>query len=87
VDAIYRRAADLLRMDEALMRFRGDGEYPELGTESSIAESLQLVRYVDGQEYTAHHDFGYSEVDDRLQPNRFATVLFYLNEGNFLIYS
>ena len=81
VDAIYRRTADLLRIDEALMRFRGDGEYSDLGTESSIAESLQLVRYQDGQEYTAHHDFGYSEVDDERQPNRFATVLFYLNDG------
>jgi prolyl 4-hydroxylase len=26
-------------------------------------------------------DFGYSEVDDVRQPNRFATVLFYLNDG------
>jgi hypothetical protein len=46
VDALYRRAADLLRIDEALMRYRGDGEYPDLGTQTSIAEQLQLVRYV-----------------------------------------
>ena len=46
VDAVYRRAADLLRIDEAMMRFRGDGEFPHLDTQSSIAESLQLVRYV-----------------------------------------
>ena len=81
VDSVYRRAADLLRIDEALLRYRGDGEYPDLGSHKSIAESLQLVHYEGGQEYTAHHDFGYSAVDDEWQNARFATVLFYLNEG------
>ena len=29
---------------------------------------------------TAHHDFGYSRIDDTLQDARFATLLFYLND-------
>jgi prolyl 4-hydroxylase len=81
VDIIYRRAADLMRIDEALLRSRSDGEYPNLKTKKSIAESLQLVHYEDGQEYTAHHDFGYNAVDDEFQQARFATLLFYLNGG------
>ena len=81
VDVIYRRAAELMRIDEALLRNRPDGEYPDLGTKLSIAESLQLVHYENGQEYTAHHDFGYSAVDDEFQQARFATLLFYLNDG------
>lgn len=81
VDTIYRRAADLMRIDEALLRSRPDGEHSGLATKKSIAESLQLVHYEDAQEYTAHHDFGYSAVDDEFQQARFATLLFYLNEG------
>lgn len=81
VDAIYRRASDLLRIDEALLRHRGDGEYPDLGTDKTIAESLQLVHYDPDQEYTAHHDFGFCDLDDPFQAQRFATVLLYLNEG------
>lgn len=50
IDAVYRRAADLMRIDEALLRSRPDGEYPDLGTKKNIAESLQLVHYEDGQE-------------------------------------
>jgi hypothetical protein len=49
IDAIYRRAADLMRIDEALLRHRGDGEFPDLGTEKSLAEQLQLVHYNVGQ--------------------------------------
>ena len=81
IDSIYRRAADLLRMDETLMRYRSHGEYPELGTKHSIAENLQLVHYAHTQEYTAHHDFGFSRIGDEKQGARFATVLFYLNGG------
>eukprot|EP00568_Trieres_chinensis_P003704 CAMPEP_0183311212 /NCGR_PEP_ID=MMETSP0160_2-20130417/35736_1 /TAXON_ID=2839 ORGANISM="Odontella Sinensis, Strain Grunow 1884" /NCGR_SAMPLE_ID=MMETSP0160_2 /ASSEMBLY_ACC=CAM_ASM_000250 /LENGTH=203 /DNA_ID=CAMNT_0025475721 /DNA_START=17 /DNA_END=625 /DNA_ORIENTATION=+ len=80
IDAVYRRAADLMRIDEALFRYRGDGEYKELGTDRSIAEKLQLVHYDVGQEYTPHHDFGYSAQQDPRQPARFATLLLYLNE-------
>jgi prolyl 4-hydroxylase len=85
IDAIYRRAADLLRIDEALLRKRDKGEIPErddyLGT---LAEDLQLVNYKVGQEYTSHHDFGYARIGKRradAQGARFATLLLYLNEG------
>mmetsp|Transcript_55628 Transcript_55628/g.166690 ORF Transcript_55628/g.166690 Transcript_55628/m.166690 type:complete len:291 (-) Transcript_55628:42-914(-) len=81
IDAIYRRAADLLRIDEALLRHRSEGERPELDTPGSVAETLQLVHYDVGQEYTAHHDFGYRSQDHHLQPDRFATLLLYLNQG------
>jgi len=82
VDSIYRRAADLLRIDESLLRWRQPHEYPDLKTKSSIAEALQLVHYDPGQEYTAHHDFGYYyDIFDEYQGARFATLLLYLNEG------
>ena len=81
IDTIYRRAADLMRIDEALMRPRSKEEYPKMSTRSSIAEALQLVHYEVGQEYTAHHDFGYSKMfSNEQQPQRFATLLLYLNE-------
>jgi prolyl 4-hydroxylase len=80
LDAIYRRAADLTRIDEALMRIRSGDEIPEFDGKRSIAETLQLVHYDPKQEYTAHHDFGYSHIDDNLQAARFATILFYLND-------
>ncbi len=80
IDAIYRRSADLLRIDEALLRYRSDDEYPDYGSKKSVAEQLQLVHYNVGQEYTAHHDFGYANAGDKVQGARFATLLFYLNE-------
>jgi len=80
VDAVYRRAADLTRIDEALLRHRTQEEIPELVNKKSVAETLQLVHYDITQEYTAHHDFGYSHIDDNVQSARFATVLFYLND-------
>eukprot|EP00586_Coscinodiscus_wailesii_P010669 CAMPEP_0172508870 /NCGR_PEP_ID=MMETSP1066-20121228/215598_1 /TAXON_ID=671091 /ORGANISM="Coscinodiscus wailesii, Strain CCMP2513" /LENGTH=256 /DNA_ID=CAMNT_0013287077 /DNA_START=171 /DNA_END=938 /DNA_ORIENTATION=+ len=79
VDAIYRRAADVLRVDEALLRHRDAHEHTELKTDHSIAEALQLVHYGQDQEYTAHHDFHYGKITDRFQPSRFATLLLYLN--------
>lgn len=81
VDAIYRRAADLFRIDEALLRPRDKSEHSGLGSQSSIAEALQLVHYAPGQEYTAHHDFGYARIDRPQQEARFLTLLLYLNEG------
>ena len=53
VDAVYRRAADLLRIDEALLRSRGDDDRDlsnTIGTHASVAEKLQLVHYENGQE-------------------------------------
>jgi prolyl 4-hydroxylase len=54
-DAVYRRAADLLRIDEALFRHR-DGEIPDWPNNKTVGEDLQLVHYNVKQEYTAHHD-------------------------------
>lgn len=79
VDAIYRRAADLLQLDEALLRRRNADEYPNLGTKGSIAEDLQLVHYDVSQQYTPHHDWSIPNSKSVGQPARFATVLFYLN--------
>ena len=82
VDAIYRRAADLNRLDEALLRKRGETELPDFGSKRNIAESLQLVHYAGGQEYTAHHDFGFDGmIDQEEQEDRYVTVLLYLNDG------
>jgi len=86
VDAIYRRSADVLKIDEALLRKRTADELPQYPApghnfKNSIAEALQLVHYAEGQQYTAHHDFGYPLTNDALQPTRYATLLLYLNEG------
>ena len=81
VDTVYRRIADLLKMDEALLRHRFPDEYPEIGTSEPISEDLQLVHYNVGEEYTAHHDFGYPERSHKNSPSRSINVLMYLNEG------
>ena len=83
-DAIYRRSADLLRIDEALLRERGNGEHSKAISNRTLAESLQLVHYDPGQEYTAHHDFGYAKMDSKTQSARFATLLFYLNDDGLV---
>lgn len=44
-DIVFRRAADLLGIDEALL-------WPEKN-----AEQLQVVHYTPGQKYDAHHDW------------------------------
>jgi prolyl 4-hydroxylase len=79
IDAIYRRAADLMRIDEALLRKRDSTERPDYESLGSLAEHLQLVHYDPGQQYTAHHDFGFSDLSD-LQGARFGTLLLYLND-------
>lgn len=79
-DTVYRRAADLLQIDESLFRDRDATELPDWPNKRSIGEQLQLVHYNVKQEYTAHHDFGYADVDNKLQPARFATLLLYLND-------
>lgn len=77
-DAIYRKTAQLLQMDASLLQKPvGDDYHPH---EHSLAESLQVVHYRKGEEYTAHHDFVYPPAFHRHQPTRFATVLFYLND-------
>lgn len=81
IDAIYRRAADLLKIDEALFRDRADDEVPNYPSKRAITESLQLVHYNVGEEYTAHHDAAYPPIYDEHQSTRYATLLLYLNEG------
>jgi len=79
-DTVYKRAADVLQMDEALLRARRKTEIPEFYESSmSVAEKLQLVHYSVGQEYAPHHDFAMPGLVNQ-QPSRFATILFYLND-------
>ena len=81
-DTIFRRVADLLKIDEHLMRDRipDDAEDDDsLPTNERIVEAMQLVRYDEGQEYSPHHDFAYPPISNRYQPKRFATVLMYLS--------
>ena len=60
LNVVFRRAADALRMDEAFFRDREAGELDGLIDHShKINEDLQIVHYDKGQQYTAHHDFGY----------------------------
>jgi prolyl 4-hydroxylase len=80
VDAVYRRAADVQLMDEALLRYRDADERPDVTGRRSLGEHLQLVHYNAGQEYTAHHDFGFARMDDEQQGARFSTLLLYLND-------
>ena len=80
MDSIYRRGADVMRIDEAWLRQRRNNEYPDHPTTTGLAEALQLVHYGPGQEYTAHHDFGFADIDTPHQGARFATLLLYLNE-------
>jgi prolyl 4-hydroxylase len=83
-DAIYRRAADVLRIKESLFRWRRPTELPEFTENTvSIAERLQFVHYDVGQQYTPHHDFSMPGMV-HLQPSRFATVLFYLNDEDLV---
>ena len=86
-DRIYQRAAKLLNMKESLLQqppyFEEDhdSDAPHHDYMShSVAESLQVLRYEPGQEYTAHHDFVYPSMRHRYQPTRYATLLLYLND-------
>jgi prolyl 4-hydroxylase len=84
-DRLYRRAAHVLQIDESLLQsalpLDEDGNEPTYSNYHSLAESLQIVRYTEGEEYTAHHDFVYPPIRHRYQPTRFATLLFYLNDN------
>jgi prolyl 4-hydroxylase len=82
LNAVFRRVADALRMDEALLRPREAGErdddYPE--SKRSLSEELQVVHYAKGQEYTAHHDFGYPKAGQPGSPSRSINLCMYLND-------
>jgi len=80
MDAIYRRTADVLRIDESLLRHRNEHEHTELNTHHSIAEAMHMVHHVEGQGYPARQDSVTPSILNRYQPNRFATVLLYLSD-------
>lgn len=80
LDAIYRRAADLQRVDEALLRARDDDERPDVRGVSSLAENLELVYYSEGQDSAIHTDFTSERITYAPQEARFSTLLLYLNE-------
>jgi len=63
-ESLFKRAADLLQLDEGLMN------------SESNAEEMQVVRYVDGQKYDSHHDWGVSGFPE----SRFITLLLYLTD-------
>lgn len=80
LDAIFRRAADVLKVDEALMRKRELDERPDIPTDRPLSEDLQLVHYDKGEQYTAHHDFSYPDARPNA-PARSINLCMYLNEG------
>jgi len=86
MDTVYARAADVMQFDEALLRTRDYNEeqrFKEAGINhrQSNGEYLQLVHYERGQQYTPHHDFTYPNTNTIGQPERFSTLILYLNEG------
>lgn len=87
IDAIYRRAADVLKIDEALFRSRSMAErqkfkgYEDIGV--PINEQIQIVNYQETQQYTPHHDFGFPNAFTRNgkdQPARSINIAMYLND-------
>lgn len=63
LESIFGRFADAMGIDDDKLHH------------GQNAEHLQVVRYEDGQEYTPHHDFGYTG-----RPNqRFLTLLLYID--------
>jgi len=73
---IYEKTAELTKIDPELFQ-----KFHESSAQHhSIAESLQVVRYRKGEEYTPHHDFVSPSINKRHQPSRFATLLIYLND-------
>jgi prolyl 4-hydroxylase len=72
---IYQRAAQITNIDPELFQ-----KFHETSAQHhSVTESLQIVRYRKGEEYTPHHDFVSPSINDRFQATRFATLLIYLN--------
>lgn len=63
-DTLFRRAADLLQLDESILR-----------TNQNV-EDMQVVHYVNGQKYDSHHDWGVSGYPE----SRLITLLIYLTD-------
>jgi prolyl 4-hydroxylase len=81
MDAILRRGADVLNIDEAMFRPRdaADGMNSYTSNKNPINEDLQIVHYDQGQQYTAHHDFGYPDTRPNA-PSRSINLCLYLND-------
>jgi prolyl 4-hydroxylase len=98
VDGIFGRVADLLTIDERMMRDQrpphliGTEDDESLPTHDRVVEAMQLLRYGPGEaglrmlhNLSAHHDFTYPSIENRYQPKRYATVLLYLTgEGDVI---
>lgn len=79
LDAIYRRVADLLRVDEALLRNRQPTERPDIAGSFPLTETLRIMKFTAGQSYPEHVDFGNMDrITQPNQPNRFSTLMIYL---------
>ena len=79
VDAIFRRVAHTLRINEALLRDRDEDDLKDFPTPRRINEDLQIVHYDVGQEYQAHHDLSMQkETPDN--PGRSINFCLYLND-------
>lgn len=63
-ESLFKRAADLLQLEDTLL------------SSEKNAEEMQVVRYVDGQKYDSHHDWGVSGFPE----SRFITLLLYLTD-------
>jgi len=66
-EIVYKRAADVLRVDPERMHHA----YP-----NGMAENMQLVSYENNQAYAPHHDWGVQNSPH----TRFSTLLFYLTD-------
>ena len=64
LDTLFRRAADLLHVDEVILH------------SDKNAEDMQVVNYVNGQKYDSHHDWGVSGYPE----SRYITLLLYLTD-------
>ena len=82
VDSIYQRVANVLGIDESLLRNRNEHEDTGLNKHHSIAEAMHISQYVQGQGYSPRLDGAQPSIMNRYQPNRFATIMFFLNDGS-----
>lgn len=76
-DVIYRKAAPIFQLDSLAPTWIDEDLEAH---EHSLVESLQVIRYKDGEQYTPHHDWVVPPIQHRFQPTRFATLLMYLND-------
>jgi prolyl 4-hydroxylase len=85
LNTIYLRAADVLDINEALLRQRNDHDDPIYSQQldhpsdnNRINEDLQIVHYDIGEQYTAHHDFSFPKSYDQTH-TRSINLCLYLN--------